>query len=69
MRVLTPTDKDAALLRINDGWVNQVFDGARTRGEDWHPVKIDDAVKAAVVKEDGYTIQDNFSEKFARKMV
>lgn len=64
VRVLTPTDKEAALLRTNDGWVNQVFEGARTRGEDWHPVKIDDAVKAAVVKEDGYKIQDGFSERF-----
>ena len=56
VRVLTPTDKEAALLRTNDGWVNQVFEGARTRGEDWHPVKINNTVKAAVVKEDRYTI-------------
>lgn len=64
VRVLTLTDKEAALLQTYDGWVNQVFKGARTRGEDWHLVKVDDVVKAAVVKEDGCTIQDSFSKKF-----
>lgn len=64
VRVLTPTSREAALLRTNDGWVNRVFEGARTRGEDWHPVKIDDVVKAAVIKEDGHTIKEGFSEAF-----
>lgn len=64
VRILTSTERDATLLRINDRWVNQVFEGARTRGEDWHPVKIDDVVKAVVVKEDGYTIQDSFAQTF-----
>lgn len=46
VRVLTLTDKEATLHRTNDGWVNWVFEGSRSRGEDWHPAKIDDAVKA-----------------------
>ncbi|KAH6704098.1 hypothetical protein BKA61DRAFT_617851, partial [Leptodontidium sp. MPI-SDFR-AT-0119] len=64
VRVLTSTEKEAALLRANDKWVNQVFEGARTRGEDWHPVKIDDVVKASVVNDDGYTIKESFAERF-----
>ena len=64
VQVLTSSERDAALLRINDIWVNDVFEGARTRGEDWHPIKIDDVVKAAVVKEDGHTIKENFAQTF-----
>ncbi|KIW87201.1 uncharacterized protein Z519_12103 [Cladophialophora bantiana CBS 173.52] len=38
--------------------------GARTRGEDWYPVKIDDVVRSAVVQEDGRTVRDDFAEAF-----
>jgi len=34
VRVLARTEKDAALLRTHDQWVNHAFEGARTRGED-----------------------------------
>ncbi|KAH6708822.1 hypothetical protein BKA61DRAFT_614954 [Leptodontidium sp. MPI-SDFR-AT-0119] len=54
VRVLTSTEKEAALLRAND----------KTRGEDWHPVKIDDVVKASVVNDDSYTIKESFAERF-----
>jgi hypothetical protein len=63
VRVLTATEREAALLRINDVWVGKVFEGARTRGEEWHPVKIDDVVKEAVVGEDGQKIKDDFAER------
>jgi uncharacterized protein YoxC len=55
-RVLTANERDAAVLRTNDKWVNQLFEGARTRGEDWYPIKIDDVVKSVVIKEDSHTI-------------
>lgn len=64
VRVLTRTEQEAALLRTHDQWVNHAFEGARTRGEDWHPVKIDDVVKSAVVQENGHTIRDDFAESF-----
>lgn len=67
VRVLTGSEKEAALLRTNDTWVNQLFEGARTRGEDWHPVKIDDVVKAVVVKEDGHTLKDTFAQTFCEE--
>ena len=35
VRVLTATEREATLLRTHDRWVNQLFEGARTRGEDW----------------------------------
>jgi hypothetical protein len=44
--------------------VNRAFEGARTRGEDWHPIKIDDVVKSAVVMEDGHTVNADFAAKF-----
>jgi hypothetical protein len=65
VRVLTPTEREAALLRTNDKWVDQIFEGARTRGEDWHPIKIDDVAKTAVVGEDGHTIKDDFAQLFS----
>ncbi len=64
IRVLTGAERDAALLRVNDGWVNRLFEGARSRGEDWYPVKIDDAVRTAVVKEDGFSVRDDFAQSF-----
>ncbi|KAG7284824.1 hypothetical protein NEMBOFW57_009439 [Staphylotrichum longicolle] len=64
VRVLTPTEREAALLRTNDKWVNEIFEGARTRGEDWHPIKIDNVVKAVVVGEDGHTIKNSFAQMF-----
>lgn len=64
IRVLTPTEREAALLRTNDKWVNEIFEGARTRGEDWHPIKIDDVVKAVVVGEDGHTFKNGFAQMF-----
>ncbi|OAL42833.1 hypothetical protein IQ07DRAFT_650679 [Pyrenochaeta sp. DS3sAY3a] len=64
IRVLTSTKEEATLLRASDRWVNQAFEGARTRGEEWHPVKIDDVVKAAVVSGDGHTISDGFIATF-----
>lgn len=64
VRVLTSTEEEAALLRTHDEWVNEVFEGARVRGEDWYPVKLDDVAKAAVIKEDGRTLQDGFAEMF-----
>ena len=33
VRVLTSLEREAALLRTNDRWVNEVFEGARTGGE------------------------------------
>ncbi len=67
MRVLTSTETEAA-LRINDKWANHVFEGARTRSEEWHLIKIDDVVKAVVIKEDGYTIQDGLLRGSTRKI-
>jgi hypothetical protein len=64
VRVLTGTEREATLLRTNDAWVSDVFEGARTRGEEWHPVKLDDAVKAVVIGEDGHNIKNDFAEKF-----
>ena len=64
VRVLTATEREATLLRTHDRWVNQLFEGARTRGEDWYPIKIDDVVKEVVVKEDGHTLKDNVAEMF-----
>jgi hypothetical protein len=64
VRVLTPTEREAALLRTNDKWIHEIFEGARTRGEDWHPIKIDDVVKAAVMSEDAHTIKDSFAQTF-----
>ena len=64
VRVLTATEREATLLRTHDRWVNQLFEGARTRGEDWYPIKIDDVVKEVVVKEDGHTLKDNAAEMF-----
>jgi hypothetical protein len=63
-RVLTSSEKDAALLRTHDEWVNRAFEGARTRGEDWHPIKIDDVVKSAVVEGNGHTVKADFAAKF-----
>jgi hypothetical protein len=64
VRVLAASEKEAALLRMNDAWVNRIFEGARTKGDDWHPVKIDDVVKTVVVKEDGHTLKDTFPQMF-----
>lgn len=67
LRILTANERDAAVLRINDRWVNQLFEGARTRGEDWYPIKIDDVVKAVVVKEDNHTIKEDFGKAFCEE--
>ena len=64
VRVLTRTEEDAALLRTHDQWVNQAFEGARTRGEDWHAVKLDDVVKVVVLQEDGRTVREEFAGSF-----
>jgi len=42
LRVLTATEREATFLRTNDRWMNQLFEGARTRGEDWYFGKCSD---------------------------
>ena len=59
-----PRREDGALLRTRDRGVNDIFEGARARGEDWRAIKIDYVVKAAVVQEDGQTIKENLAQTF-----
>lgn len=54
VRMHTSAEKGATLLWSNNRWVNEVVDGAQTRGEEWHPIKIGDVIRGPVVKEDGY---------------
>jgi hypothetical protein len=64
IRVFTATEEEAQLLRTNDKWINQAFEGARLRGEEWYPIKLDDVAREAAVEKDGYTIKQSFADTF-----
>lgn len=65
IRVVTQNDKDAAQLRLNDKWIPEAFDKARTRGEEWFPIKVDDVRRESVLVPGTRKIQADFADSFS----
>jgi hypothetical protein len=65
IRVVVQNEEEAQAIRVNDGWVTKCFDGARVRGEEWFPVKVDDVHKASVFEDDGVVMKADIGIQFS----
>ncbi|KAB2568602.1 Nucleic-acid-binding protein from transposon X-element [Lasiodiplodia theobromae] len=63
VRVFLRTEEDEELVRSNLGWLETAFRGARIRGQQWHPVKVDNVNKLAILNDDRTTVRADASEK------
>lgn len=52
VRFLFCCERDEEEVRANTGWLDNAFRGARMRGPQWYPVKVDDINKTAVFNEE-----------------
>jgi hypothetical protein len=52
IRVLFRSERDAETARANDSWIQAHFQGARLRGEQWYPIKVDRVLKASLFQGD-----------------
>ncbi|KAF4310464.1 hypothetical protein GTA08_BOTSDO13986 [Botryosphaeria dothidea] len=57
VRAFFRTEEDEELVRSNLGWLETAFRGARIRGRQWHPVKVDNVNKLAVLNDDRTTVR------------
>ncbi|GME24906.1 hypothetical protein GTA08_BOTSDO13986 [Neofusicoccum parvum] len=57
VRAFFRTEEDEELARSNLGWLETAFRGARIRGRQWHPVKVDNVNKLAVLNDDRTTVR------------
>jgi hypothetical protein len=46
-------EKAVQMVRQNDAWLKDYFQGARLQAEQWHPIRVDSVYKGAVLKEMG----------------
>ncbi|EKG09481.1 UcrQ [Macrophomina phaseolina MS6] len=63
VRIFFRTEEDEELVRSNLGWLETAFRGARIRGRQWHPVKVDNVNKLAVLNDDRTTVRADACEK------
>lgn len=62
LRVFTTTQEDADTLRRHDGWVRKSLDGARTRGDEWYPIRVDSIHRSTALSRG--KISEEFLEAF-----
>ncbi|EKG08961.1 hypothetical protein MPH_14084, partial [Macrophomina phaseolina MS6] len=63
VRAFFRTEEDEELVRSNLGWLETAFRGARIRGRQWHPVKVDNVNKLTILNDDRTTVRTDASEK------
>ncbi|EKG09952.1 hypothetical protein MPH_12961 [Macrophomina phaseolina MS6] len=61
VRVFFRTEEDEELVRSNLRWLETAFRGTRIRGRQWHPIKVDNVNKLAILNNDRTTVRADAS--------
>jgi hypothetical protein len=65
IKIITNNEQEAATLRLNNNWINILFNGARAKGDDWHLIKVDDVIRNAVLVPGTREVNAEFGAKFS----
>jgi hypothetical protein len=60
--LILASEKQRRIVFEHQEWLNKLAPGAKLAGEQWYPIKCDGVRKAAVVKEDGWTLREDIKE-------
>jgi len=67
LKIIARNTQEVRALQNSEEWISSAFAEARILGEEWYPVKIDDACRYAVLEEGSeLRIKQGFLEEFAR---
>lgn len=67
VKVLFKTQEMVDLVRSHDEWVQKHFHGARLRGEQWYPIKVDRVNRFAVNDGNSWIIRENAAKEIGEE--
>ncbi len=67
VRILVRTEREAELLRANTQWLETHFSGARIRGEQWYPIKVDRVDQLKIMNDDRSAVRAGIERKLSEE--